>query len=433
MRERKPTDVRCHGLAMLIASLLAVVMVGGARPVHAANPAFVQRQGSQLTLNGEAWHPIGWNDYRVSNVAGGFICDAARAVLTDAQMQALFTHFRTATGADVVRTWFFQSYYQANPAQPWTAFDRVLANAAAAGVKVIPVLTNNYADCESAGSSRKTVAFYQGGYKTASPTSDGYLLSFDVYATAVAQHYAGNTTIAFWQLVNEIDPSGCTQGNEDAVAAAIHDFGSTVATDVKTVDANHLVSLGTQGSGQCGTSGAHYTAVHSNTAIDMCEYHDYHEPNRAMPTGNVANSVDQGNGLATRLSQCSALGLPLIVGESGIVANVAADGSAAASVTATTLQQRADDFSAKLHSAFSSGADGYLIWEGIPDASDSAANTGDGGYGVGPGDPTEAVLLAASGSPGGRSASVPEAPLAVLLLVGGATVAGTHLHRRRRG
>jgi mannan endo-1,4-beta-mannosidase len=262
-------------------------------------------------------------------------------------------------------------------------------------------------------SAQKTAAFYSGGYQTASPSSDGYLLSYLNYATAVAQHYAGNSTIAFWQLVNEIDPSGCSSASESAVATAIHDFGNTMATALKAVDPNHLVSLGTQGSGQCGTSGTFYAAVHSNTAIDMCEYHDYSEAVRAMPTG--AGSTDTGNGLQTRLNQCQALGLPVVVGESGILADVGPGGAPTGTVTSTTLEQRAQDFAAKLQTAFAAGVDGYLIWEGIPEASDSSANVNDGKYGVGPGDPSEASMLVTARAEGAAPLDTPEAPQTILL------------------
>ncbi len=402
---------------LLLCAAMVVVPGFAADATHAhAAGGFVSRSGTQLTLNGSPWHPIGWNNYRLTNSSGGFVCDPLRGVLDDQQMQALFTRFRTESGANVIRTWFFQSYLQPASAQPYAAFDRVLANAAASGVLVIPVLTNNYADCESATATRKTLAWYQTGYMTPSDPSYGYTVSFQQYATAMAQHYAANTTIAFWQLVNEIDPSGCTSADAATAASAIHDFGNTMATTLKAVDGNHLVSLGTQGSGQCGTDGANYVTVHANSAIDMCEYHDYHEPNRGMPTGDPSSAVDSGNGLQTRITQCNSLTKPLIVGESGILADVAANGTSTGTVTAATLQQRSSDFSAKLQAAFAAGADGYLIWEGIPEASDSAANFNDGDYGIGPQDPSEAAMLAVARTENPAASTNMAEALAVLAL-----------------
>ena len=44
---------------------------------------------------------------------------------------------------------------------------------------------------------------------------------------------------------------------------------------IKSIDPNHLVSLGTIGSGQCGTSGDYYKQLHAIPTIDLCEVHDY--------------------------------------------------------------------------------------------------------------------------------------------------------------
>jgi len=41
---------------------------------------------------------------------------------------------------------------------------------------------------------------------------------------------------------------------------------------------------------------------------------------------------------------------------------------------------------------FASGMDGYIIWDKIAEPSTSAYNLNNGRFGVGPGDPTEAVI-----------------------------------------
>ena len=86
---------------------------------------------------------------------------------------------------------------------------------------------------------------------------------------------------------------------------------------IKEVDPNHLVSLGTMGSGQCGTANGDYRMVHE--PVDVCEYHDYdYEGN---PSDNADNPIpgDEWNGLAKRLDQCGPSGLdkPLFIGEAG--------------------------------------------------------------------------------------------------------------------
>ena len=95
----------------------------------------------------------------------------------------------------------------------------------------------------------------------------------------------------------------------------------------------HLVSLGTIGTGQCGAIGAEYQYVHGSPAIDMCEFHDYDHATQPLPG-------DQWNGFAVRVSQCNALGKPMLIGESGVVADAATNGGSSGSITATTLLRR---------------------------------------------------------------------------------------------
>ena len=120
-------------------------------------------------------------------------------------------------------------------------------------------------------------------------------------------------------------------------AATLKSFATDVSGLVKSIDPNHLVSLGTIGGGQCGAQGAEYQDVHAVPTIDLCEYHDY-QPNDPMPG-------DQWNGLQVRLDQCNALHKPLFVGETGIKP----------SDVGGTLRARADALRAKLDAQFSAG------------------------------------------------------------------------------
>ena len=169
--------------------------------------------------------------------------------------------------------------------------------------------------------------------------------------------------------MNEAEVKTTEQG-PCAVGAAqtLKAFASDVSTEIKRVDPNHLVSLGTIGSGQCGAQGAEYQDIHNLATIDLCEYHDYHS-NAPMPG-------DAFNGLQVRINQCNALGKPLFIGESGIKPTDV-DG---------TLQGRANVFEQKFDAQFAAGVVGELVWAWNKDAS-----TLDN-YNIGPGDPVLAVL-----------------------------------------
>jgi mannan endo-1,4-beta-mannosidase len=295
------------------------------------------------------------------------------------------------SGAAVIRTWFFQAYYDMSKeggrwhqiAPTWIAFDRILTAAAAHRLMVIPVLVNEWPSCEP-GSSNKDIGFYRTGYVHA---GYGYPLSFKRYATTVARHYTNNTTIAFWQLGNELEvysSRGCEEGQS---ARALRAFADDTTTAVKAADPHHLVSLGTIGFDQCGLVGSDYQYVHAGR-VDLCDYHDYGVATQPFPDGP--------NSLAERAAQCASLHKPLFIGESGIPANVNDFGQSTGKITSTSLQLRAGFFDAKMTAAFSSGLVGYVIWEKQQDASNSPLNYYNGSYIVGPSDPTNYVTATLS-------------------------------------
>jgi hypothetical protein len=388
-----------------VASVVAatIACVPAPAPAAAAASAFVGRSGTSLTLAGQPWRFVGFNDYQLTSLPGGaYYCGRTldqgtlNSILADAK----------SSGATAVRTWFFQSYYDLNARRQvvtpsYAAFDRVLSAAAANGLKVIPVLVNEWQDCEPP-SVNKNLGFFQSGYKAA---GYGYPLSLRSYASTVAAHYATDTRIAFWQLGNELEsnsPGGCSASAESAGASALRAFADDMTAAIKAVDPNHLVSLGTIGSGQCGLAGSDYQYVHAGR-VDLCEYHDYGDVTHAIPG-------DAYNGLAVRFSQCQALGKPLFVGESGIVADTGDYGQSTGTINSTSLQLRAGFFNAKMTAAFARGAAGYLLWDKQQDASNSSYNLTNGRYSIGPSslfnDPTNATVKTLSGSFGVSPGSV---------------------------
>jgi PKD repeat protein len=330
----------------------------------AAASGFVEANGVSFSLNGAPWRPIGFNQYRLTSAPGGYVCDGGYGAISDASLGQRLDEMKAA-GANVVRTWFFQSYFDGGG---WRPFDRLLTAAASRGMTVIPVLVNQFADCEPA-SIEKNIGFYD--YAFRSP-GFGYGRSFKDYAQMVAAHYADNRTIAFWQLVNEAEAQ--YQGCPPNAATVLRSFAGEMRAALRSVDPNHLVSLGTIGSGQCGASYLEYKYVHE--AVDICEVHDYGSPQSAMPG-------DAFNGIALRIEQCKELGKPIFVGEAGIRADVGPDGSATGAVTQSTLETRARFFKAKIAQQFAAGMNGYLIWEKLLENSDSSFNLAGERFGVG--------------------------------------------------
>src|SRR5439155_24602860 len=187
-----------------------------------------------------------------------------------------------------------------NGVRDWTAFDRTLATARAHGYKVVATLVDQWGDCgvsTVAGYGYKDPSWYQSGYKQPDPSVP---VSYRDWVQEVVSRYQYDPTVLAWQLVNEPEVGDCSTVPESTAESILYSFASDVSGLIKSIDPKHLVSLGTIGSGQCGTQADDYATVMSIPTLDLCEYHDY--------TYNELVPGDQWNGLQRRIDQCNALG-----------------------------------------------------------------------------------------------------------------------------
>ena len=324
----------------------------------AAGSPFVKRAGTKLVLQGKPYRFTGLNIYNANSRGSCWYAMASGPTLG----QSL-----TAIGPrkEAFRAWFFQSQATTGGQRDWRAFDHTLSVARSHGVKVVATLANQWGDCEAGG--YKTDSWYTSGYKQLDP---GGIASYRKWVSQVVTRYRNNPTILAWQLINEaeVKPSRDAPGCSANPAAILKSFAADVSGLIKSIDRNHLVSLGTIGGGHCGTQSTLYRNVHNIPAIDLCEYHDY-QPHDPIPG-------DQWNGLQVRINQCNELRKPLFVGETGIIPNDVGG----------TLQARAAAIDAKLRAQFSAGIVGNLEWAW------SALGSTWGDYDVGPRDPVLNVL-----------------------------------------
>jgi len=315
------------------AVVAAVVALSGTGGQVRASDGFVTVHDTRLWLNGRQYHFTGLNYYNANSRDN---CGP-----TPASLHRDFADW--GPGGMVMRAWFYQELATTNGKRDWSAFDHTLAVARRHGVKVIATLADQWGDCE-ANEAYKTESWYARGYRRRLAGS-GLPASYRTYVREIVARYRHDPTILAWQLVNEAEDATADDGPCSRTATAtLKAFASDVAGMIKVHDRNHLVSLGTIGDGHCGTDGGQYVAVHRLRSIDVCEYHEYDAPLDLMPG-------DARNGLARRISQCRALGKPLIVGESGI--KTASVGG---------LDARARAFAAKLDAEFAAGVAGFLPW-----------------------------------------------------------------------
>lgn len=290
---------------------------------------------------------------------------------------ALATALSYIPKADAFRAWFYQGQALTNGARDWSAFDHTLSVAAQYGKKVVVQLAGEGGDCgDYPTDQKKTVGWYSNGYKVA-PAIAGYT-SYRQWALEFAARYANNPTVLMIELVGEAEAPNDQSGScsEASAASAMRSFVDDIGALVKSVDANHLVTLGVIGTGQCGASGTDYSTIHASQYLDICTTEDYGNATVAIPG-------DVWNGMQTRINQCAAVNKPLFVQELGIKLDAEAGGS--------TLT-RASLYDAKLTAQFAAGVAGELLWDYVA-PHDLAYGGGDPtGFDLGQGDPSLSML-----------------------------------------
>ncbi len=407
-RRRRSRRGTLKAVAVGAAALIGVTAVlapsagadrGPAMPsAPSALGGFVKVHKGGLFVDGQPWSAVGFNDYRLAAIPGGYVCDGSAGAVSDDELGALLDR-AAAAGATTIRTWFFQSSWDpdGDGSGDWSAFDRILDAAAARGLRVVPVLANQWGDCEN-GEPEKDLSFYAGGYRK---PQHPYAVSYLDYATQVAAHYADSPAVAYWQLINEPEAPSAGTCDEAAAADAIAGFAAAGATAIRAVDPHHPISLGTTGSGQCGTAGADY--LRASSAVDVCEIHVYDGPDTGTSPATPMPG-DATNGAAARIDACNAAGKPIVAGELGFAADLDAGGQPTGSVTTQTLAQRASFLQARVAAMDAAGLDGYMVWQ-----LDSREPLADGAdtYAVGPCDPVDAVIASSGGAAANELAAAP--------------------------
>ena len=298
-------------------------------------PNFVTRSGTELLLQGQRFRFVGANVYDAAGIQDGYHCGAA---YSPERLTTVFSELRS-NGASAVRFWAYQSY--TNGATDWTQFDKVIQAAEQNNIRLIAVLEDQWGHCSMGGN--KDAAWYQDGYKGIA----GYPLSYRDYVGRVLEKYNDESTILGWMLMNEAETH-----DHQALLNFVADMGSYV----KTIDRNHLLTVGTIGTGQAGTEMHKYQALYKHPSIDFVEAHDYYYVEQALPGSDGSNLPDPKycyNTIACDLVQAKTiLKKPFVIGESGIMVG-----------TKRTQEQRAELFRNKIQTFFSFGGAGYLIWD----------------------------------------------------------------------
>jgi mannan endo-1,4-beta-mannosidase len=329
-------------------------------PASAATSAgnFVTRSGTQLRLAGQPYRFGGLNIYN-ANSTGSCWYPMASGNALERSLSVI------GSGSNrVLRAWFTQNLATTGGMRDWSAFDHTVHTAAAHGWRVIVALSLQGGDCGTPHSTFKTERWYRSEYRTS--IERDAIVPYRQWVQQAVTRYGGDPTILMWQLVSEAEDP-VTQGGACSATAAqsMRHFVDDMGALVKGLDPHHLLSLSSIGTGQCGTAASDYAFVHASPYLDLCEYHDYSQATDTVPAD-----------LRDRIGQCSAIGKPLFVGESGITA-----------ADAGGWQQRANAFNAKLRDQFGAGSVGEVLWNW------NLSGSSYSDFDIGPNDPTIPVLM----------------------------------------
>jgi mannan endo-1,4-beta-mannosidase len=195
-------------------------------------------------------------------------------------------------------------------------------------------------DCTSG--SQRDDTWFSTGYQ--SPYGS-YALSYREYVAGLVEHFRDEPTIMGWELMHQASAGQFT---------VLDEFASDMATLVRAIDPNHLISLGAidGNSSATSTSGetSNFQRLNGHTEIDMIDVHDFDAPNEIMPA-HVQRARDIAHALAKPIFE-GALGVKVV------------DASPSA------LSTRAEQVRLKLQAAQNDGFVGLLVYDFLPGWSD---------------------------------------------------------------
>jgi mannan endo-1,4-beta-mannosidase len=307
--------IRFLGVLLLLLIILTMMF----RPqTQEQNPAhFVIVKGQDFYLQDKQFRSIGINRYNIltHNTQGGNQVGCANP-FTEAQLDTMFANLQSK-GVTTVRFWAFQSFTKSG--KDMSRLDYVVAIAEKYNIKLIPVFENHWQDCTEEG--EKSKQWYTSGYQSA---YGSYPLSLKQYISAIVPRYKDNPTILAWEIINE---------PRDVDEQTLYQFAKDISQHIKSVDENHLVSIGMAGAY---SSDELYERVYNLSTIDYIDYHDYDFEQDSLPTP-----------LAERMTLAKRLNKPFVIGESGVQ---------------STIENREQLFEEKMQAFFKERGSVYLIW-----------------------------------------------------------------------
>jgi len=339
---RSTVEAKCPILAKIpsirraaILAAIAILPAAGCaaaplRPVWrppAAEAGFVAVRDGRLFLDGRRYRFVGVNVYSLASFppgSGKYYCGRPHS---DREVEEIMREV-AAMGGNVIRFDVYQSFAAG---ADLSRIDLIVALARRYGLRLIPTLENQWADCTAGG--YKTADWYRRGYRE---PYGGYPLSFRDHVRLIVSRYRDEPVILMWQVMNEAGGSEWWRPDDGKPLTA---FAADIAGLIKGLDRGHPLCLGTAGLGRAGLGPADFTDLADIVSLDAIEAHDYDREWDPLPA-----VLRQAQAIAV------SAGKPFFVGEMGIPS------------PPFDRERRAELTRLKLEAAWDAGVDGYLLW-----------------------------------------------------------------------
>lgn len=322
------------------AALPLLLCVGAAL---SGGEGFVAASPSGFTLDGAPFTRLGANCYYLSYkpraMVEALLDDAAAMNLGVVRMWAFLDRGSLDGSIEDVHgpadgVWFQAWDPQAGQAV-WNDganglghLDAVVAEAAARGLKLTLVLTNNWRDfggvdqyCRWFGLARHDLFYTDARCKAAYKAWAEHLIMRVNPLTGL--RYRDDPTILAWELINEPRRSGSNPAlphSPGLSSQVITDWAREMSDHIRGLDPNHLIAVGDEGFVDTG-AGAHtadHLALSALPAIDFTTFHLYPE-HWSFPAGLADDWIRQ------HIAYAEALGKPAVLEEYGLGDEAARD------------------------------------------------------------------------------------------------------------
>jgi len=338
-------------------------------------------------LDGKEFRFVGFNLYDAANTyfpdqgKQGYSCPRDNGwwsnIYTEANLDQELLYTKQTSGSTVLRFWAYQQY--TNGGTDWSGIDKVIRVAKKHGIKVIPTLEDGPGYCTQPNLVPKWNyngdTWYTQGYKQ---KMGNYALTYPDYVRAIVTRYKDEPTIFSWMMMNEADtsmklmPDGSFKKDGNGQSVLVN-FVKDIGGIIRSIDQNHMITLGTQSNGAQGASGKDFVDVYGLPELDYTEVHDWgywgdvnhdwrlgeQNPLPGSADGKTLPNPDSADCLRPYGAQlaCSIansiqkLNKPIIIGEGG------------ASTNRWSKDQRATLINNKMKAFFDAGGAGYLVWQ----------------------------------------------------------------------